>query len=125
MSTIVRAWSLPVALEFYDTHMVVAQRLEAAGATITQHDQYAVVAKAGSQLALRFKGGWLSRPQDFPVEMTVRAIPVAPGLSRADIGVRDTLGLGLMIGMQRKYTQAIDGWCATIQSALGPYLRYG
>lgn len=125
MSTIVRAWSLPVALEYYDSHRVVGDRLALAGATIKQHDQYAVVATAGSQVALRIKGGWLCQPQDFPVEMTIRAVPLAPGQSRADIGVRDTLGIGLMMGMQRKYNEAIDGWCATIQSALAPWIQYG
>jgi len=62
--------------------------------------------RRGSQAALRIKGGIFSKISDFPVVAVVRCDETPTG-SSVVIRSLDDLGIGLKIGMQKKYSEAV------------------
>lgn len=62
--------------------------------------------RRGSQVALRLKGGILSKTSDFPVVAVVRCDETPEG-SSVIIRSLDDLGVGTRLGMTKKYTEAV------------------
>jgi hypothetical protein len=63
--------------------------------------------RTGSQAALRLKGGWLAKLEEFPVVAAVQVVP-APTGALVRLTVADDLGFGLKAGMNKKYRQAVE-----------------
>jgi len=121
MGAIARSWLTTVSLNAPDALMAVGPWLARCGATIVRHDGVAIVAKAGSELTIRLKGGWLASASEFPVEIIVQAWPIEGGTT-IRIDARDTWSFGGRLGMRTKYTNAIEGWVSTAFQPLAPYV---
>jgi len=81
--------------------------------------------RTGSQAALRLKGGWVAKLNDFPVVAAVDFTPTGSG-TVVRLTVSDDLGFGLKTGMKKKYDQAVEQFASQLSAALAaPSLEHG
>jgi hypothetical protein len=91
---------------------------QARGATMAIVADDRLEGRTGSQVALRLKGGWIAKPEEFPVVAAVLLLPGATG-TVVRITVADDLGFGLKAGVTKKYTQAVEGLADALAGGVG------
>lgn len=108
-----------------DAHAHLLAAFAARNASMAQVSGNYLEGRTGSQAAIRLKGGWLAKLEDFPV---VAAVAIAPAGSGAVVRltVADDLGFGVKTGMKKKYTQAVEHFAAQLAGSLaGPTTARG
>lgn len=65
-------------------------------------------AKFGSQIVMRFLGGWFVSNSKLPIRADVRVTASADGSSDVVVDVRDSMGIGSKWRMEEKYQSAVN-----------------
>lgn len=71
--------------------------------------------RRGSQVALRLKGAMFTSINQFPVVAVIRCDALPHG-SNVVINSLDDLGFGAMLGMKKKYSEAVRSFGALLSS---------
>jgi hypothetical protein len=84
----------------------ILQLAQQRGINFTQVAENQIDFRQGSQAAIRLKGAIFSKTSEFPVVAVLRCDPHGSG-SIAVINSLDDLGVGLKIGVTKKYETAV------------------
>jgi hypothetical protein len=95
--------SLVPPIELVDKILLLAKQQ---GIKFTQVAVNQVDFRRGSQAAIRIKGALLSKSSDFPVVTVMRCDVLGTG-SNVIINSLDDLGIGLKLGVTKKYNVAV------------------
>ena len=122
MAPMSEQWTMHVNLPAHESLRLCQAHCEGRSARCTTRSESTQIFSAGSQLALRLKGGLLSNLDDFPIQIEIRANPRSDGLTDVTVVVRDSLGFGLKTGMRKKYAEALSKWSTGLRTVLTPHI---
>ncbi len=114
-------WSSSLSIGASEAIRVVLAAGVSMGLRVADQSDRRLLFKAGSQTALRLKGGWLSSLKDFPVQVEISVVSVSENACEIVIDARESLGLGSKVGMKNKYQQAISKWITEFRQLFAPH----
>lgn len=100
-----------------EAHSRLLAVFAARSATMAMLRENYLEGRTGSQAAIRLKGGWLAKTEEFPVVAAVDVTPAGSG-SLVRLTVADDLGFGVKTGINKKYTKAVEGFAADLAASL-------
>lgn len=81
--------------------------LKSLGFEIVIIEESYIEARRGSQLAFRIKGAMLAKASDFPIVACLK-LSETPAGSEVDFVIHEDLGVGTIVGAQKKYQVICD-----------------
>jgi hypothetical protein len=103
-------WSSSLSINSADAIDLALSAGSSLGLRVSEQSDRRVLLKAGSQTALRLKGGWIASLKDFPVQIEISVVSIGDNACEIVVDARDSLGFGYKAGMKNKYQQAISKW---------------